>query len=85
MSAASDSTGVTHSVQKLLLIRARFLTRQLDLDVDSSSVRNTVAPDISLAVLTDSDDTAVFREELTYRMVTSDAAVLTEGYDYLVL
>jgi hypothetical protein len=44
-----------------------------------------VAHDIRFAVLTDSDDTAVFREELADRVITSDAAVLTEGYDYLVL
>jgi hypothetical protein len=85
VSAAGDSAGVTHSVQKFLLIRARFLTRQLDLDVDGPSIRNTMAPDIGLAVVADADDAAVFREELTDRMVSSDAAVLTEGYDYLVL
>ena len=42
-------------------------------------------PNISLAVMTDIYGATVFREELTYRMVTSDAAVLTEGYDNLVL
>lgn len=83
--AASDSTGVTHSVQKFLLIRARMLTRQLHFYVDGPSVRNTVAPDIGLSVLTNMDDAAVFREELTYGVVPSDAAVLTEGYDNLIL
>jgi hypothetical protein len=85
VSAAGDSTGVTHSVQKFLLIRARFLTRQLDLDIDGSSIRNTVSENVGLAVVTDIDDAAVFREELTYRVVPCYAAVLTEGYDNLVL
>ena len=85
MSASRDSTGSTHSIQKFLLIRARVLTRKFHFDVDSPSIRNTVTPDISLAMVTDVDDTAVFREELTYRVVSCDAAVLTEGYDNLIL
>lgn len=85
MCAASDSTGVTHCCKKFLLIRARFLTRQLDLDVDGPSIRNAVAPDIGLAVVTDIDDAAVFREELADSVVPSDAAVFTEGYDNLIL
>ena len=44
-----------------------------------------MTPDIGLAVMTDIDDAAVFREELTHGVVTSDAAVLTEGYDNFVL
>lgn len=85
MSASRDSASVTHSIQKFLLIRARFLAGKFYFDVDGPSIRNTVTPDISLAMVTDINDTAVFREELAYRMVPSDAAVFTEGYDYLVL
>ena len=44
-----------------------------------------MAPDIGLAMLTDTNDTTVLRVELAYCMVPSDAAVLTEGYDDLVL
>lgn len=61
------------------------LTRQLDFDVERLTIRNTVAPDIGLAVMTDIDDAAVFREELPHRMVSSNAAVFTEGYDNFVL
>lgn len=85
VSAAGDSTGVTHSVQKFLLIRARMLTRQLHFYVDGPSIRNAVAPDIGLAVLTNMDDTAVFRKELADGVVPSDAAVLTESHDDFVL
>lgn len=85
MSAAGDSTGVTHSVQKFLLIRARFLAGKFHFDIYGPSIRNAVAPDISLAVVTDIDDAAVFREELAYRVVPRYAAVLTEGYDDLIL
>lgn len=85
MSAASDSTGVTHSVQKLLLIRARFLTRQLNLNVDGPAIRNTVAPDIGLAVIADVDNATVFREELAHRMIDGIATVFTQSRDNLVL
>jgi hypothetical protein len=61
------------------------LPRQFHFDIDGPSIRNTVAPDIGLAMVTDVYDTAVFREELTDRMVPRYAAVLTEGYDNLVL
>ena len=85
MSASRDSAGVTHSIQKFLLIRARMLTRKFYFDVDGSSIRNAVAHDIGLAMMTDVYDTAVFRNELTDCVVPSYAAVLTEGYDNLVL
>ncbi len=85
MSASRDSAGVTHSIQKFLLIRARFLAGKFYFDVDGPSIRNTVASDISLAVVTDIDDTAVFREELTYRMIDGVAAVLTQSRDNFVL
>ena len=41
--------------------------------------------DIGLAVLTHTNDTTVLGVELSDRVVSCDAAVLTEGYDYLVL
>lgn len=85
MSAPSDSTSVTHSIQKLLLIRARFLTRQLNFDIYGSAIRNAVAPDIGLAVLTHPNDRAVLGVELAYRVVYSVTAVLTESRDNLVL
>ena len=44
-----------------------------------------MTPDISLAVVADVHDSAVLGVELTYRVVSCYAAVLTEGYDYLVL
>ena len=44
-----------------------------------------MAPDIGLAVVSDVYDRAVLCVELAYRVVTSYAAVLTEGYDNLIL
>jgi hypothetical protein len=85
VSAASDRTGVTHSVQKLLLIRARMLTRQLNFDVQGPSVRDTMTPNIGLAVMTNVDDRAVLGVELPYRVVDCIAAVPTESHDYFVL
>ena len=40
---------------------------------------------VGLAMLTHTNETAVLGVELPYRVVSSDAAVLTEGYDDLVL
>jgi hypothetical protein len=77
MSAASNRTSVTHSIQEFLLIRARMFARQLDLDIQGPSVRNTVAENISLAVVADVHHATVFREELTDRVVTCYAAVFT--------
>lgn len=85
MSASSDSTGVTHSIQKFLLIRARVFAGKFHLDIYSSTVRNAVAHEIGFTVLTDVNDTTILGKELPHRMVTNDAAVFTEGYDYLVL
>lgn len=85
MSASGDSTGVTHSVQKFLLIRARFLTGKFYFDIYGSAIRNTVAPDIGFAVLTDPNDSAVLGVELAYRVVYGVATVLTESRDNLVL
>jgi hypothetical protein len=83
--AASDCTGFTHCFQKFLLIRARVLTRKFNLDVYGTTVRNPVAPDIGLAVLTDVYEGTVFRIKLTDRVVDCVAAVLTQSSDNLVL
>jgi hypothetical protein len=85
MSASGDRAASSHSIQKFLLIRARFLARKFYFDIDGPSIRNTMAHDIALTMVTDVHDAAVFREELTYRMVPRHAAVLTEGHDDLVL
>lgn len=58
---------------------------KFNLDIQGLTVIDPVAPDISLAMMTHVHDRAVLGVELTYRVVPSDAAVLTEGYDYLVL
>lgn len=42
-------------------------------------------PNISLAVLPHTNDTAVLGIELTYRVIYGITAVLTEGSDNLVL
>ena len=54
-------------------------------DINSPSIRLTVAPDIGLTVVSDVHDRAVLGVELAYRVVPGYAAVLTEGYDNLVL
>ena len=85
MSTSSDSTGFTHSVQKFLLVIPGVFPGKFNLDVDGTTVRYPVSPDISLAVVSHVYDSAVLGVELTYRVVPGDAAVLTEGYDDLVL
>lgn len=82
---SSDRTGVPHSFQKFLLIRARVFARKFHFDVDSSSIRDTVAHDVGFAMMTDVHDAAVLRIELPDRVVTSDTSVLTESHDDLVL
>ena len=54
-------------------------------DVDGPTVRNTVTHNIALTMLAHTDDGAVLSVELTDRVVPSNAAVLTEGYDDFVL
>ena len=44
-----------------------------------------MTPHVSLAVVTDIHYRAILCKELPDRMVSGDAAVLTEGYDDLVL
>lgn len=85
MSAPGDSAGTSHSVQKFLLIRARVFARQLNFDVQGLAIRNAMAPNIGLAVLTDTDDRAVLGVELPYRMVDGITAVSAKRSDNLVL
>jgi hypothetical protein len=85
VSAAGNSAGTPHGFQEFLLIRARVFARKFNFDIDSSSIRNTVAPYIGFAVFADVDHATVLRVELPYRVVYGVAAVLTEGYDDLVL
>lgn len=85
MSAAGNSAGTPHGFQEFLLIRARVFARKFNFDIDSSSIRNTVAPNIGFAVFTDVDHATVFRVELPYRVIDGIAAVFTESYDNLVL
>lgn len=59
--------------------------RKFDLDVDSSSIRDTMTHDVGFAMMTDVHDAAVLRVELPDRVVTSNTAVLTESHDDLVL
>lgn len=44
-----------------------------------------MTPDISLAMVSYVHDRAVLGVELPYRVISRNAAVLTEGYDNLVL
>lgn len=44
-----------------------------------------MAPDVSFAMVADTDDAAVLGIELADSMVSSDAAILAESYDNLVL
>lgn len=85
MSYPCDGASVTHSFQKLPLVIPGVFPRKFDLDVQRPTVRTAMTMNVGLAMLTHTNDTAVLGIELTYRVVTSDAAVLTEGYDYLVL
>ena len=61
------------------------LPGKFNLDVQGLTVRATVAPDISFAVVSHVHDSAVLGVELAYRVVPGYAAVFTEGYDNLVL
>jgi hypothetical protein len=85
MGYTGDSTCVPHGIQKFLLIRARVFTRKFHLDIQGPTIRNAMTHNVRLAVVSHIHETAVFRKKLPYRMVPSNAAVLTEGYDYLVL
>ena len=85
MSASRDSAGILHSIQKFLLVIPGVFPREFDFYVDSSTIRNTMPHDVTLAMLANMNDGAVFGVELAYRVISCDAAVLTEGYDDLVL
>jgi hypothetical protein len=58
---------------------------KFNLDVQGLTIGDPVTHDVAFAMLAHTDDTAVLGVELTYRVVPSYAAVLTEGYDNLVL
>lgn len=85
VSYSCDGSRSSHGIEELPLILAGFLAWQLHLDIQGATVRNAVAENISLAVMTDIDDRAVLGVKLTDRMVSRNASVLTEGYDDLVL
>lgn len=44
-----------------------------------------MTPDVSFTMMTDVHDTTVLGEELSDRVISCYAAVLTEGYDDFVL
>lgn len=85
MGHTGESAGVPHSVYELLLIRARVFARELDFDIQSLAVPDTMTHDIGFAVVADVYDGAVLGVELAHRMVSSYATVLTQGCDDLVL
>lgn len=85
MGYTGNGTGVPHSIQKFLLILSGMFPGELHFDVQSLAVINAMTPNISLAVVSHIHDSAILGKELAYRMVSSNAAVLTEGYDNLVL
>lgn len=85
MSAPSDGSRSPHGFEKFPLILAGFLAWQLHFDVEGATIRDTMTPDVSFAVMTDVDDRAVLGVKLTDRMVSRNASVLTEGYDDFVL
>lgn len=58
---------------------------KFDLDIQGSTVPDTMTHDVGLAMMPDVDHTAVFRKELTDRVVPGDAAVLTQSDNDLVL
>lgn len=58
---------------------------ELHLDIQGATVTDTMTHDVGLAVMPDVDHTAVFRKKLTNGVVTGYAAVLTEGYNDMVL
>lgn len=85
MSDPRDGSRSSHGIEEFPLILAGFLAWQLNLDVQSATVRNAVAENISLAVMTDVDDRAVLGVKLTDRVISRNTAVLTECYDDFVL
>jgi hypothetical protein len=85
MGYTGKSTGVSHSIQKFTLVRARVFSRQFYFDVECSTVADPVPPDISLAVVPDVYDGAVLGVELPHRMISGYAAMLTQSCDNLIL
>ena len=85
MGHTGESAGVPHGGDELLLIRARVFAGKFHLDIQGSTIPDAMTHDIGLAVVPDVDHTAVFCEKLTDGVVSSYAAVLTQGCDDLVL
>ena len=76
MGDTGESTGGSHSIQKFLLVRARVFAGKFHLDIQGTTVADTVTHDIRLAVVAHVDHTAVLGEELSDGVVSSDTAVL---------
>ena len=85
MSATGNSAGVAHSCKKFFLIRARVFARKFNLDIQGATVRNAVAHNVALAVVSHVYERAVLRIELADCMVSSDETVLAESRNNLVL
>ena len=85
MSAAGESTGPAHSIQKCLLVLTRVFAGQFHLYVYGASIRNPVPRDVGFALVPHVHKGAVFRIKLSHRVIPGDAAMLTEGGYNLVL
>lgn len=85
MSHTSESAGCSHSIQKFLLVRSRVFAGKFDLDIQGTTVANTMTHDVGLAVVAHVDHTAVLGEELSDGVVSSDTAVLAQSDNDLVL
>lgn len=85
MGHTGESAGGSHSIQKFSLIRARVFAGKFHLDIQGSTVPDTMTHDIRLAMMPDVDHTAVLGEELPDGVVSSDAAVLAQSDNDLVL
>lgn len=85
MGDTGESTGGSHSIQKFLLVRARAFAGKFHLDIQGTTVADTVTHDIRLAVVAHVDHTAVLGEELPDGVVPGYAAVLAQSDNNLVL
>jgi hypothetical protein len=59
--------------------------RKFNLDIYGSTIGAAMTVNVGFAVLSYTNDSAVFGVKLSDRVVSSNAAVLTEGHDNLVL
>lgn len=85
MGYPGECAGGSHSIQKFLLVRTRAFAGKFDLDIQGTTVTNTMTHDVGLAVVAHVDHTAVLGEELPDGVVSSDAAVLAQSDNDLVL